>query len=100
LGRDLCSLCDERDKRNVFLEFTAEKKRRQKEYEDMMLDYQRKKKEMDDLKDSLVKKSTQEYTKEQSCYNWNVADKKVRECASMVSCELLLTTESILKELF
>ena len=75
-------MCDERDKRNIILDFTAEKKRRQKEYEDMMWDYQRKKKEMDDLKETLVNKSLREYTKEQSSFNLKLADKKVRDLAS------------------
>ncbi len=75
---DLCYICDDRDKRNVFLDFTAEKKRRQKEYDDMMWDYQRKTKEMGNLKDSLCRKRWYDYNKGQAAFNWDKATKQVR----------------------
>lgn len=73
----MCYVCDQRDKRNIFIDFTAEKRRRQKEYDDMMWDYQRKKKEMGDLKDCLARRVSREYSRQQANFNWSVANEKV-----------------------
>ena len=76
-GQGLCYSCHQRNKKNIFIDVSDEKKTNELKYEKLLQEYQNKKHSMVAAKELDAKNSTQLFAKDTSLYNFRHSQKKV-----------------------
>lgn len=76
-GQELCYFCHQRNKRNVYIDISDEKKARELQYEKILQDYQDKKRLLASARDREVKKVSGLFAKDASSHNFSRGQSKV-----------------------
>lgn len=76
-GQELCYFCHQRNKRNVYVDISEEKKAKELQYEKILHEYQDKKHHLTVANDVKAKKMSQLYAEDAATYNFELAQKKV-----------------------
>ena len=74
---EMCSFCLKRDKRNVHIDTSDEKKIKDLQYEQILHNYQEKRNHLVKAKECAAKKNSMHYALDSSKHNYNLAQRQV-----------------------
>lgn len=74
---DLCYACAQREKRNVYVDLSSERKKRHQRYDQLMWDYQKRKNYIAMQREQEAKREAIQYSKCRASYNLDKANEKV-----------------------